>query len=179
MIDNELISSILKQYDCHDFKWLDPKNIVVAQWVRMKCRFGCPVYGNHLTCPPNTPSVAECKQFFNDYSYCIIIHFSKSIEKADDRFIWGQKITNNLLKLEREIFLTGYHKVIVFPFSRCNNCKECTAQRETCKNPESIRPVPEGMSVDVYSTARNCGYPIQVLKDYTDTMNRYALLMLQ
>ena len=43
-----------------DFKWIDPKKIVVSQWVRMKCIFGCWEYGRNASCPPNTPSVSEC-----------------------------------------------------------------------------------------------------------------------
>jgi hypothetical protein len=33
--------------------------------------------------------------------------------------------------------------------------------------------------VDVYSTARMLGYPIQVVKDYQDEMNRYGLLLVE
>jgi len=35
------------------------------------------------------------------------------------------------------------------------------------------------MAVDVFSTARRCGYPIQVLTDYDQPMNRYALLLIE
>jgi len=33
--------------------------------------------------------------------------------------------------------------------------------------------------VDVYSTARMLGYPIQVVKDYQDEMNRYGMLLVE
>jgi hypothetical protein len=32
--------------------------------------------------------------------------------------------------------------------------------------------------VDVFSTVRKVGCPIQVLTDYTQTMNRYAFLLI-
>ena len=35
------------------------------------------------------------------------------------------------------------------------------------------------MGIDVYATARDIGYPIQVLRDYKETMNRYAFLMIE
>ena len=41
------------------------------------------------------------------------------------------------------------------------------------------RPTPEALAVDVYSTVRAIGYPIQVLSDYTQEMNRYALLLIE
>ncbi len=36
-------------------KVIDPRSIVTAEWVRMKCQFGCPGYGGRLCCPPHTP----------------------------------------------------------------------------------------------------------------------------
>jgi hypothetical protein len=33
------------------------------------------------------------------------------------------------------------------------------------------------MGVDVFATVRKHGFPIQVLKDYRDEMNRYAFLL--
>jgi hypothetical protein len=35
------------------------------------------------------------------------------------------------------------------------------------------------MAVDVYATVRQYGYPIEVLKDYGQPMNRYAFLMIE
>jgi len=32
--------------------------------------------------------------------------------------------------------------------------------------------------VDVYTTVRKVGYPIEVLTNYNDTMNRYAFLLI-
>jgi predicted metal-binding protein len=29
-----------------DFRWIDPRRIVVSQWVRMKCQFGCGEFGH-------------------------------------------------------------------------------------------------------------------------------------
>jgi hypothetical protein len=33
------------------------------------------------------------------------------------------------------------------------------------------------MAIDVYTTVRKAGYPIQVLSDYAQEMNRYAFLL--
>ena len=41
------------------------------------------------------------------------------------------------------------------------------------------RPTPEAMCVDVYSTVRQVGYPIHVLSEYTQAMNRYAFLLIE
>lgn len=36
--------------------------------------------------------------------------------------------------------------------------------------------MPEALAVDVFSTVRQVGYPIEVLTDYSEAMNRYAFL---
>jgi hypothetical protein len=41
------------------------------------------------------------------------------------------------------------------------------------------RPTIEAFTVDGFSIARNVGYPIHVLTDPTDTMNRHAILMVE
>jgi predicted metal-binding protein len=41
------------------------------------------------------------------------------------------------------------------------------------------RPTPEALGIDVYSTVRKAGYPIQVLFEYSQKMNRYAFLLIE
>ncbi|MHB1357924.1 MAG: DUF2284 domain-containing protein [Anaerolineae bacterium] len=44
---------------------------------------------------------------------------------------------------------------------------------------ELARPVPEALGIDLFSTIRACGSPIEVLTEYTQTMNRYAILLVE
>jgi hypothetical protein len=46
-------------------------------------------------------------------------------------------------------------------------------------NPRPGRPTLESMAIDVFSTVRKLGYPIEVLKDYSEEMNRYAILLIE
>jgi predicted metal-binding protein len=39
------------------------------------------------------------------------------------------------------------------------------------------RPCPEALGVDVFSTLRKAGFPIEVLTEYGQKMNRYAFLL--
>ena len=34
----------------HDIKLISTDMIAVADWVRLKCRYGCRTYGKHLCC---------------------------------------------------------------------------------------------------------------------------------
>ena len=175
----QLLESLFNAHDCADFRWIDPRNIVVAQWVRLKCQFGCSTYGQHAVCPPNLPSVTDCRTFFDEYSRAALFHFARTVEKPEDRHIWTKGLDKNLLKLERAVFLAGYRKALAFTVDQCMTCDTCTGDRRTCRHPKLARPTLEGMAVDVFATVAQVGFPISVLTDYSDEMNRYALLMIE
>jgi predicted metal-binding protein len=88
-------------------------------------------------------------------------------------------VNKRLLKLEREVFLANNPKTFLLFMDSCSLCKECAGTRDKCKNKRLARPSPESMAVDVYSTVKQIGYPIEVLKDYSKTMNRYAFLLIE
>jgi predicted metal-binding protein len=173
------LESLFKQFGYTDFKWIRVSDIVVSYWVRMKCLFGCNNYGKNALCPPNIPSIEECQRFFHEYSTGVIFHFQKKLKDPEDRHAWSQKINADLLELEREVFLSGHQKAFLFYMNICKICGECQKRREDCTNPKSARPAPESFGIDVFSTVRKYGYPIEVLSDYSQTMNRYAILLIE
>ena len=178
-MDKGQIEKLLGKYDFVDFKWIRSADIKVAQWVRFKCLFGCPNYGKRGTCPPNIPDIEQCRQFFSEYEEAAIIRLEKTLEQPAEYRPWSKEMKGKLLGLEREVFLAGYYKAFLVSFEACSQCEECAANREGCKNQKTARPGADAMGVDVYATARSVGYPIQVLKDYKGTMNRYAFLMIE
>ena len=162
-----------------DYKWIDPQKIIVSQWVRMKCMFGCGEYGHSACCPPNVPSVSECERFFHEYQDAVIFRFEKTFDKPEDRHKWSKKVNIKLAKLERDVFLAGYERAFLLFMDSCGICADCAATREGCKEPRSARPSPESMAVDVYSTVRLFGFPVEVRTEYSQEMNRYAFLMIR
>ena len=84
MADRELLEQLFIEHGCDDFKWIEPRDIVVSQWVRMKCQFGCEDYGTRVTCPPNNPSVAECENLFSEFSEATLFHFGRFFENPED-----------------------------------------------------------------------------------------------
>jgi predicted metal-binding protein len=173
------LESLISKHGFDDFKWIDPATIVVAEWVRMKCMYGCSGFGKNACCPPNTLPVVECRRFFDEYRTAAIFHFEKKVAKPEDRRQWCREINKRLLELERGVFLSGYHKAFLLFVDSCHLCAECANTRAECKNPKSARPAPEAMAVDVFATARGCGYPIEVLSEYSQAMNRYAFLLVE
>jgi len=174
----QALDAVFSDHGYTDYKWIDPKKIIVSQWVRMKCKFGCGEYGRGGACPPNTPAVSDCKQFFAEYSDAVILHFEGLMTNPDDRHAWSAKINAKLIKLERGIFLSGYERAFMLFMDSCSFCKDCSSDRSTCKEPRMARPAPEAMAVDVYSTVRKFGFPINVRTSYNQKMDRYAFLMI-
>ena len=179
MSNREQMEALFHKRGYTDFRWINPADIVVAQWVRMKCAFGCGEYGKNASCPPNVPSVAECREFFRDYEQVAVFHFEKTVEKPEDRHAWTKEVNQGLLELERAAFLAGHRKAFLLFMDSCGLCSKCVGARAECKYPKSARPTPEAMGMDVFATVRKIGYPIEVLSDYSQAMNRYAFLMVE
>ena len=123
------------------------------------------------------PSVEECRQFFREYSTAAIFHFQASLKGREALHAWSKEINQGLLSLEREVFLSGRNKAFLLFMDSCSMCDGCPGVGGECKSPKLARPTPEAMAIDVYTTVRRYAFPIQVLKDYSETMNRYAFLM--
>ena len=179
MGNHKELETLFGKHGFTDFRWIEPKDIVAAHWVRQKCTFGCPTYGKNATCPPNVPSVAECRAFFDEYALGAVFHFEKAFEEPGDRHAWSREVNRSLLAMERDVFLAGNEKAFLLFMDPCGFCSDCTGERDECKHPKSARPSPESMAVDVFATVRQVGYPIQVLTDYSQAMNRYAILLVQ
>jgi predicted metal-binding protein len=179
MIEKQALEALFVKHGYDDYKWIKSGQIKVAQWVRFKCLFGCPMYGKRGTCPPNTPPIDQCREFFSEYEDTVIFHLKKTLGKIDDYRPWSRDANQRLLDLEREVFLSGHHKAFLVSFEACGQCDECAANRLECANKKGARPGADALGIDVYGTARAVGYPIQVLKSVHETMNRYAFLMVE
>ncbi len=80
MKSKENIESIVTSYRFPNDRWINPHNMIVRQWVRAKCIFGCSV--NRLgTCPPNTLLVNDCKTFFSEYNSGLVLVLNKLVKK--------------------------------------------------------------------------------------------------
>jgi len=177
-MDKSAINQIIKNQGFNDFKWIDAKEIVVAEWVRFKCMFGCPSYGNKASCPPEVPSINECREFFKDYQRAIVIHINKKFDNPEDRLLWGKEVNNQLLEVERAIFLSGYRKTFLMFMDECQLCKDCSVTRENCHYKKLSRPCPEALGIDVFETVRKYNFQIEVLKDYHEEVNKFSFILI-
>ena len=177
MATRKQLEATFRAHGQTEFRWVKPSQIVVAHWVRMKCQFGCQDYGHNPSCPPNLPAVADCARFFWEYRRAVIFHHAARLHHPNDRHAWTNRKIRELLGLEREVFLGGAEKAFLLALDNCHLCKVCSGDRRACKLPRLARPTPEAMAVDVFATVRAAGFPIRVLSTTAETMNRYAILL--
>lgn len=147
-------------------KLIEAASIVTAPWVRLKCRYGCDGYNTSLCCPPYTPTYMETREVIASYKHAILIHCKE---------IGGPSAIS--YDLERRIFLAGFHKAFGLGGGPCQLCPKCNAKR--CIHTEQARPSMEACGIDVYATVRANGYPIEVVKDYSDRANYYGLVLIE
>ena len=138
-----------------DPKVISVKNIVVREWTRWKCKYGCPDYGKWLTCPPYSPTPSETRVLLREYKRALLFRM-----RPDKR-----KMLKSLTDLERKIFLEGYRKALAFSGGSCNLCAACNVKTHTCRRPELARPSMEACGIDVFETAEKTGFKISILKD--------------
>jgi len=147
-------------------------SVRTAEWVRLKCQFGCGGYGAHLTCPPYSPTPGQTAKVLLEYDTCLLVHGGEWTDI--------QKIVS---ALEREVFLDGRHKAFAMGSGPCSACDSCPAcgqnRRPVCRHPERARPSMEACGIDVYGTARSNGFPIEVLRDTGCEGNYYGLVLIE
>lgn len=150
------------------FKIIDPKEVVTAEWVRLKCQYGCDGYGLCLTCPPYSPEPSRTRKILDSYSVAALLWQPEG---------W-QGLRKICSELERELFLRGYYKAFAMPSGPCELCDPCPL-KYPCNHPELARPSMEACGIDVYATARRFGFPIEVVRDRTCKANYYGLILIE
>jgi len=148
---------------------ISPQQVFTAEWVRRKCQYGCDGFGEHLTCPPYSPTPQETRRMLDEYKTAILIHVPSNKRTSTKRIV---------STLEREAFLSGYYKAFGMGSGPCSLCETCNVQK-TCKHTEEARPSMEACGIDVFRTARTAGYPIEVVFDHNCSQNYYGLLLLK
>lgn len=174
---HELIEPLLLRHGLSDYHWLEPSEIVVAEWVRMKCAFGCPRYARSAACPPNTPDLATCRRFLSEYHHGLIFHFRVDARDEEKARAWSAHTDRVLVALERDAFLAGYPKAFALFPEACRLCEACVARRSACLQPVLARPPATALGIDVFHAARACGYAIQVLNDPSAPVDYFAFLL--
>ncbi|MBP1928655.1 putative metal-binding protein [Methanolinea mesophila] len=161
------------------------KDVVIAEWVRFKCRFGCKGYAKHLSCPPYAPSPRETRAMVNEYQTAILLRFEgvpghESFGPEDipedfhgfyrDLILW---VNTTVHLLEKTAFYDGFYKAFGFGGYPCIYCEECIAEecegvvdessRRRCRHMDLVRPSMEAAGMDVFATAARAGWMLRTI----------------
>ena len=85
-------------------------------------------------------------------------------------------VTEIAVKIEREAFLDGYYKALALGSGPCSLCRDCNVKKGECRHPEDARPAMEACGIDVFQTAHNNGYPIEVVRNHGSAQNYCSLI---
>jgi predicted metal-binding protein len=157
-------------------KIIDPGSIVTAEWVRMKCQYGCSGFGMSLCCPPHTPTPAITRKVIDSYHKVILLH--QRLLKGQRRGEKAKTFRKVIVSLEIEIFLDGYYKAWSMGCGPCDLCNECNLSG-SCLHGLEARPSMEACGIDVFKTARDNGFPIEVVRTHDEERNIFGLVLVE
>lgn len=170
-----------KQYGLESIKAFSINDIVTAQWVNLKCRYGCPQYRANWSCPPATPDFNEVQTILSEYSTALLLEGSQKrsdFYKNSNRNRTDQvKYWKGTVSLERLLFLQGYDKAISLVSGACSLCKKCAYPR-ACKFPMEKRPTVESFYIDFVGTLKNLGIDTRVAQELNETFKYYSIILL-
>jgi predicted metal-binding protein len=144
---------------------LDPTSIKSEAWVRAKCSYGCSQFGKRWSCPPHSLDQTGFEELLGCYSRALLVAGQPPLRDFQEY----------LLGLEKEAFLGGFKKALVFSGGPCCWCEECPP--EGCRHPEKRRPSLESCGCDVFALAEMCGLPVAPLRDSNDFVQFIGLLL--
>jgi predicted metal-binding protein len=170
-----------KKYGLESIYPFSPEEILVAEWVQLKCRYGCSRYNKSWCCPPATPGPEKVREILSEYSQALLLvstrnsvpefYLDNSRKRAKLIRCWKGTVS-----LERVLFLEGYYKAFSLVGESCALCKECSYPND-CLFPREKRPSLESFSIDVFGTLERMGISTEVKTNTKDSFSYYAIIL--
>jgi predicted metal-binding protein len=170
-----------KKYDLESIYPFSVKEIIVAEWVSLKCRYGCSRYNRSWCCPPATPGPDKVRQILSEYSQALLLqssHYLPQFYRDDDSRKRSTLVRcwKGTVSLERFLFLSGYHKAFSLVGESCALCKKCVYP-SNCRFPQEKRPSLESFSIDVVGTLQRLGIRSELANDINEPFTYYAMIL--
>jgi predicted metal-binding protein len=186
---------------------LAPGQVVTAEWVRMKCRYGCPDYGTNLLCPPFTPTPAETRRLLDEYAATLLLRLDCA--SGADSQEQSRRLSGIAIALERRLFFDGFYKAFALTAGGyCSLCESCVlhgvhelsgpydvarahdvdgahdvararAAGVVCRYPERARPPVTASGIDIFATSANAGWPLDVVAGTDAPYRLFALVLVE
>jgi len=170
------------EYSLDDIIPFSTKEIAVAEWVNLKCRYGCSQYNRSWCCPPATPGLEEARRILSEYSEALLLIGTQECPEfyQNNRGKRAKQVRywKGVVSLERILFLKGYYKVFSLVGVTCSLCRTCSYP-EPCLFPQEKRPTVESFSIDLIGTLKNLGMAPRVANHRREIFNYYSMILLQ
>jgi predicted metal-binding protein len=108
----------------------------------------------------------------DSYEKAILVH--RRLPKGEK----AKPFNEIVLKLEIKMFLDGYYKAWSMGSGPCRLCQECDLTA-SCKHGIEARPSMEACGIDVFKTARDSGFAIEVVKTHEEERNIFGLILVE
>jgi len=152
--------------------------VVVADWVRLKCQYGCGGYGARLTCPPHSPPPEVTHRVLRHYRQALLLCVEGAGGGWKEETRRRRKLGEAVAALERELFLAGHHRAWGMGAGPCLLCAECDPS-SPCRFPSQARPSMEACGIDVYTTVRQAGWEIEVVQTQEAPFRLFGLVLME
>ncbi len=184
-ISNQFLSGLLaKKSECglEEILHFSVEKIDLAEWIQLKCQFGCSRYNTNWCCPPATPDLVKVRSILQEYSHALLLIGSRRctnfyLDNANRRAAQVRS-WKEVVGIERKLFLAGYDKAFSLVSGSCALCKKCTYPK-ICKFPKERRPPIEAFSIDLIGTLKNLGISTPVAQHTDELFKYYAIILLE
>lgn len=164
--DKQLCDTAKQKPGVIDARIISPSDVETGAWVRLKCQFGCGCYGQCLVCPPFTPPPEQMRKVLDAYDRAVLIHFEPEA-----------KIKATIADLEREIFLCSTGRPLALVQVPAISAKTVPSRKNNVDIRNRHSPAMEACGIDVFSTVRKAGFPIEVVSTTRQCPNYYGLVL--
>ena len=165
--DNELCKASKQKPNVKDARIISRGDVETAAWVRLKCQFGCDGYSSCLVCPPYSPTPQQMREVLDSYERAVLLHFGPE-----------GSVKSTIFELEQEFFFRGAWKALGLGAGSCSLCEECNLKQMQCRHAYQARPSMEACGIDVFSTVKKVGFPIEVVRTRRQCPNFYGLILI-
>ena len=150
-------------------KIIPAHEILLDERVILKCQVPlCNEYGNHLLCPPNSPSLAQFREVLKKYSNALLIQIrtpadqlGAESEEGRKRAIYARanELHGVVNAVEKAAQGLGFTFAAGFIGGACKLCDPCVGVKsgKPCEHPFKARPSMEAVGIDVHLTAKRAG----------------------
>lgn len=152
--------------------------VVTGEWVRLKCLYGGCATGRCLTCPPYSPEPARTRRLLDEYRTVLLLRLDVPSGTAGQWLDHSRRLAGIALDLERELFLAGRYRAFALAGGRPCDLDEPCGRPDQCDVRDRVRPGPAGCGIDVFATAGNAGWPIEVVRAADDPYRLFALVLI-